>query len=76
MKPRLQRSRHTTASALTFSAPRATGCCSMSYRQNSLPLARVIMVPMTAVGVGLYITDGSMRQASRLSGTAAGVKSP
>ena len=76
MKHRLQRSRYTTASALAFPAPRATSCCSMPYRQNSPPLARVTVAPMTAVSVDLYVADGSMRPSSITSGTAAEVKFP
>ena len=76
MKHRLLLSRHTTASARAFPAPRAAGCCSMPYRQNSPPLARVIVEPMTDIGVDLYVADGSMRQSSAISGTAAGVQSP
>ncbi|AKU11040.1 transposase [Azoarcus sp. CIB] len=76
MMHRLQFSRHTTASAPEFPAPRAAGCCSMPYRQHSPPQARVIVAPMTAVGVDLCVADGSMRQSSVILGTPPGVKSP
>lgn len=76
MMRRLQFSRHTTASAPEFPAPRAARCCSMPYRQNSPPLARVIVAPMTAVGVDLCVADGSMGQSSVIPRTAADVKSP
>ena len=76
MMLRLQFSRHTTTSALAFPAPRAAGCCSMPYRQNSPPLARVTVAPITGVSVDLYVADGSMRPSSVTSGTAAEVKSP
>lgn len=76
MMLRLLFSHHTTASALAFLAPRAADCCSMPYRQNSPPLARVTVVPMTGVSVNRYVADGSMRPSSVPSGTAADVKSP
>ena len=76
MKHRLLFSRPTTASARAFPAPSVAGCCSMPYRPHSPPPAHVIVEPMTAVSVDLYIADGSMRQSSVISGTTAGVQSP
>lgn len=76
MKHRLLFSRPTTASACVLPAPSVASCCSRPYRPHSLHLARVIVEPMTAVGVDLYVADSSMRQSSVISGTTAGVQSP